>query len=157
MKRASILLSALISFFVSGCESGSVVPSRMRERFQPAQPKTQIFQGEQPAVFEAARAALRRLDFQTTRAGAAQGLLNAHSRLQASDAFGKARQYVIEVRVRALEPGSTEVSAVLREQEESSSFAGATDLVLKEHGLYTSFFAAVEQVLRQQNNPDPAP
>jgi len=78
----------------------------------------------------------------------AQGIINAHSRLQPAGTFGKAHQYTMEVRLQSLDPGKTDVSVVLREQEESTSFAGATDLVLREHALYQSFFAAVERALK---------
>ena len=126
------------------------MPDRMRDRFSAPQPKTQTFDADQRAVFEAAQTAMRRLDFQISRSGLAQGILNAHSHLQAGDSFGKARQYTLEVRLHSYEPGKTEVSAVLREQEESTSFAGATDLPIREHGLYSSFFAALEQALKDR-------
>ena len=126
------------------------MPDRMRDRFNAPQPKVQVFDADQRAVFEAAQSAMRRLDFQISRSGLAQGIINAHSRLQASDSFGKARQYTMEVRLHMYAPGKTEVSAVLREQEESSSFAGATDLPIREHGLYSSFFAALEASLKER-------
>jgi hypothetical protein len=150
MRRSLVIvLLSVCSLAFVGCESGNSLPTRMRERFNAPQPKTQVFDADQPQVFEAARTAMGLLDFQVSRAGMAQGILNAHSRLHASDSFGKARQYVMEVRLRSYEPGKTDVSIVLREQEESASFAGATDLVLREHALYGSFFAALEHALRE--------
>ena len=124
--------------------------AHVRERFNAPQPKTQVFAADPRAVFEAAQIAMKQLDFQVSRAALAQGIVNGHSRLQPGGSFGKARQYVMEVRFHSYEPGKTEVSAVLREQEESESFAGATDLPLREHGLYGSFFAGVEQALKEK-------
>lgn len=147
-------LSALV---LAGCESGSVMPNRMRERFAAPQPKVRTFEADQPVVFEAAKSALRQLDFQVSRSGMAQGILNGYSRLQAGDGFGKARQYVMEIQLQSYEPAKTEVAVVVREQEESSSFAGATDLALKEHGLYESFYAALEQALRERSGGEYVP
>ena len=146
----SILLVTLSWLTFSGCESGDAMPTRMRERFQPAQPKVQAFEADRQAVFAAALDAMRELDFQVSRSGMAQGIVNAHSRLHAADSFGKSRQYTLEVRLQELEPGKTDVSVILREQEESTSFAGATDLVVREHALYQSFFGALERSLKSR-------
>jgi hypothetical protein len=135
---------------LAGCESGNAMPERLRGRFNAPQPKIRVYEADQRAVFEAAQSAMCRLDFQISRAAQAQGIVNGHSRLQPGDSFGKARQYVMEVRLHSYEPGKTEVAAVLREQEESSSFAGATDLPIREHGLYGSFFGALEQALKER-------
>jgi hypothetical protein len=156
LMRVSFLsvLLAVSSMVFTGCESGGdAMPARMRERFQPPQPKVQVFEAERPAVFAAAIDAMRQLDFQVSRSRMAQGIINAHSRLQAAGSFGKARQYTMEVRLHSYEPGKTDVSVILREQEESASFAGATDLVLREHALYGSFFAALERSLGVRGTP----
>ena len=159
MKRAgksfwALGLAASVLLF-AGCESGKAMPERMRDRFQAPQSKIKVFEVERPAVFDAALEAMRQLDFQISRAGMAQGIINAHSRLLPAGSFGKARQYTMEARLHSFEPGKTEVAVVLREQEESSSFAGATDMPIREHGLYTSFFAALERVLKMQGtSPD---
>jgi hypothetical protein len=141
----------------SGCESSDSMSTRVRDRFNAPEPKVQVFEAERAEVFEAGRAAMRRLDFQISRAGFAQGILRGHSRLHASDSFGKARQFAMDVRFHSYEPGKTEVAVVVREQEESASFAGATDLVLKEHALYGSFFAALEAALHEEaESPKPS-
>ena len=148
-----MILVTLYSLTFSGCESGDAMPTRLSERFQPAQPKVQVFEADQPAVFAATLDAMRQLDFQVSRSGMAQGIVNAHSRLQPAGTFGKAHQYSMEVRLKSLEPGKTDVSVLLREQEESTSFAGATDLVVREHALYQSFFAALERALTSRATP----
>jgi hypothetical protein len=151
--RVSLLsvFLAVTSLAFTGCGSGGdAMPSRMRERFEPAQPQVQVFDAERPEVFEATLSAMRQLDFTVSRSRMAQGIIHAHSRLHSAGAFGKARQYTFEVRLYSYEPGKTEVSVILREQEESASFAGATDLVLREHGLYGSFFDAVERTLKER-------
>jgi hypothetical protein len=153
-----IVLLAACALALVGCESGNAMPARMRDRFQAPQAKVKVFAAERPVVFDAAREAMRQLDFQISRSGMAQGIINAHSRLQPAGSFGKARQYTMEVSLHSYEPGKTEVAVVLREQEESSSFAGATDMPIREHGLYTSFFAALEGVLKiQGTSPEQSP
>lgn len=132
---------------LTGCESFHDVPTRVRQRFEPAQPQVRNYEAAPRAVFDAAQRAMKRIDFRVVRAGAAQGTLSSISRIQPGGSFGTGRQYAMEVKLRELEPKLTEVAVVLREQEESNSFAGATDIALRDHGLYTSFFEAVAQEL----------
>lgn len=152
MRPILLLLAAVSLFAFSGCDSVGSASQRMRERFDAPQPKTRVFEADARAIFEAARLAVRRIDFQVSRAAFAQGIITGHSSLRAGDTFGKARQMSIEVRLRPDGEGKTELAVVLREQEESASFAGATDLPLREHALYDAYFAAVEQALRDKVN-----
>lgn len=142
----AILSAVAVTWF--GCASGDQMPDRMRERFQAPQAQVKVFAAERQAVFDAVREAMRQLDFQVSRAGMAQGIVHAHSRLQPAGSFGKARQYTLEVQLASYEPGKTEVAVILREQEESASFAGATNMPIRNHGLYTSFFGALERTLK---------
>lgn len=146
MRTLLALLLCSVSLMVGGCESGEL-PTRLRERFEAPQPKTRVYAAEQRAVFEAAQRAVKRIDFVVSRAGAAQGTIKGHSPLRSGDGFGIARQHSIDVRVQSFEAGSTQVAVVLREQEESESFKGATDIPLREHALYNAFFGALEAEL----------
>ncbi|ACB76140.1 hypothetical protein [Opitutus terrae] len=146
--RTFLTLSCCVAVLVvAGCDSVSSFPSRVQERFEAPQPQLRLYSAEQKPVFEAAQRAMKRIDFVVSRAGAATGIIKAHSPLRSTTSFGKARQYAFEVHVQTMGPGETQVSAVLREQEESESFAGATDIPLRQHGLYDSFFAALGQEL----------
>lgn len=147
MRTFLALSFGVVTLALAGCDSVSSLPSRMQERFEAPQPQLRLYTAEQRPVFEAAQRAIKQLDFVVSRAGAASGILKAHSALRSTTAFGKARQYTFEIHVQALGPGETQVSAVLREQEESESFAGATDIPLRQHGLYASFFAGLEKEL----------
>ncbi|HWL16229.1 MAG TPA: hypothetical protein VNR00_11530 [Opitutus sp.] len=140
------LVVVLSSLGLSGCEN---VPTRVRERFEAPQPQLRIYQAEQRAVFDAALRASKRIGFTVSRSGAAQGVIKAHSALRPGDAFGKARQNSIDVKIETLDPGLTQVAVVLREQEESESFAGATDLPLRQHALYAGFFGGLDAELGQ--------
>lgn len=155
------VLATWVAVMGAGCDSVGSFPGRVQERFEAPQPKQRLYTAEQKAVFEAAQRAMRRIDFVVSRAGAAAGVIKAHSPLRTTNAFGKARQYSFEVHVQTFGPGETQVSAVLREQEESESFAGATDIPLREHGLYESFFGELEKELgeagREPGMPAPKP
>jgi hypothetical protein len=142
----SVLFSALIITMglMTGCDSMS---EHVRERLEPAQPQVRTYAASQPLIFSAAEKALRQIDFRVTRTRAAQGILNGLSHIESGESFGKGRQYAMNVTVTQLDSGETEVAAVLREQEESASFSGATDIPLRQHGLYDSFFAALEAAL----------
>ena len=133
----------------AGCDS---MPEGVRQRFASPEPHIRVFQAAEPAVFEAAQRAVRDIGFRTTHSGQAQGVINAISEIQPANALGEARQYALEARLHAYEPGRTEVSIVFREQQESSSFSGATDIPLRQHGLYDSYFNAIDATL----GPKPA-
>lgn len=160
MRAAVLFLCGIVLLINSGCESTESMPQRMRERFATPEPKTRIFEADARSVFEAAQLAVKRLDFQVSRAAFNQGIVKGYSRLQPGDTFGKARQYTIDVRITPLDDKRIELAVILREQAESASFAGATDIPLREHALYDSYFAAFEQALREKAgaatpSPDP--
>ncbi len=133
---------------LAGCESSGDFSSRLQERFEAPKPQVRVFEVEQRKVFEAAQEALKRMDFTVTRAAAAQGVIKAHSQIQPANALNEARQYALEVTIEDVAEGKTQVSAVLREQQESASFSGATDIAVREHGLYDSFFELIAMELK---------
>lgn len=146
MRTFFALALIVLGLGMAGCESADL-PPRLRERFEAPQPKIREYQAEQKEVFEAARRAMKRIDFTISRAGAAQGIVRAHSGLRSGEAFGIARQNSLEVKIDSFTPGVTQVAVVVREQEESEGFRGATDIAVREHGLYISYFAALEAEL----------
>lgn len=150
-----ILAFAYVSvlLMVSGCDS---MPDRVRDRFAAPQPQIRVFNADQRTVYEAAQRAVRSIGFHITRHGEAKGLINAMSEIQPANALGEARQYALEVKLQSYESGRTEVAVVFREQQESSSFAGATDLPLRDHGLYDSYFNALEAGLPVKAPAEPA-
>lgn len=154
----SLLVAACLTVLLgfTGCESADM-PSRVRERFQAPQPQVRTYEMGQREVFDATVAALKQMDFKVVRARAAQGTVQALSRIQPGDAFGTGRQYAFEVEVHSVEPNRTQVSVVLREQEESASFAGATDIPVRTHGLYDSLFSRIADVLSRRVSAPPAP
>ncbi len=152
--RFLTLATLALAFFFSGCDT---VSSRISERFETVPPKTRTYQVDQKAVFEAAQTAMRRIDFQLTRTARAQGIVEGLSRIVAGNALSDARQHTIEVHLRSEEAGITYVDVLVHEQQESADFAGATNIALREHGLYASYFAALEQALREMGALPAAP
>jgi len=153
-----LLAGALLGLVlgVAGCESGDAISEHISERIAP-QPKTQTFDGDQRVVFDAAVAAVKAIDFRVTKAGAAQGLVQGISDIMGANTAGGARQFTIEVRVRSYDAKTSEVAVLLRIQEESQAFSGATDLPLKDHALYESFFEALQQALKGQGKTGSTP
>lgn len=153
MRTSLALLVAVLGFGFAGCDSTDSLPSRVMERFEAPRPKVRVYEGEQRVVFDAAVGAMKNIGFTVSRSRAAQGLIKAHSPLHPGSGFGVAKQHTFEIHVDSFEPGKTQVSVLLREQEESESFAGATDIPLKEHGLYGSYFAALDALLGRSGEP----
>ncbi len=140
--RLLFLLAAALVF--SGCES---FPERLGQRFAPPTPKEEVYEHEMATVFAAAQQALQGLDYQITRTAQAQGILNGQSRLLPTERFGRSDQYVLEVRLRALDGDATSVAAVLYEVSEGEFVAGGTSTPIREHGRYASFFETLNALL----------
>jgi hypothetical protein len=150
--RVFTLTILSLAFALAGCDS---VPS-LSERFDPVPPQTRIYKAERAAAFDAARHAMEQIDFKVTRSGEAQGIVDGLSRVETGNSFQGARQYAMDVRLSDASPGHTAVAVLLRQQDESTSFAGATDKPVREHGLYGTYFAAFEHELGQKGVPAPS-
>lgn len=141
--RLILFLGAIVTL-LSGCQA---VSSRMKERFAPVPPQVRTFEAERKAVYEASQVALRKMGFNVTRAAEAQGIVNGISGIRSSDVFRNSRQYVLELRIASYDPGVTSVSALLHEYNEGDVKAGPTDQILREHGIYDSYFEMLQRVL----------
>lgn len=141
MRALTLLGFCCVALLLAGCESFS---SRVAQRFAPSEPQVRDLAKEQSEVFQAAVRALKTIDFVTTRTAQAQGKIEAHSRLLPTDDFGAYRQYVFNIRVLQVEPGVTRVSVVLQRATEDHGGGGASSEDVRTHGLYESFFAALQ-------------
>lgn len=123
---------------------------QVREKFTPVEPRTRVFAAEPPAVYEAARTALDRMEFRVLRGGAAQGRIEAVSGVTTGNSLREARQIAMTVRLRADGEGGTEVAVNLTEilENDSSNAAGTgTETPLRDTPLYEVFFRYTEQAL----------
>ncbi|MBS0662494.1 MAG: lipoprotein [Verrucomicrobia bacterium] len=147
MKRLILLLGAVL--LLTGCDSLESLPTPS-ERYGKVEPKVRTFESDYRTTYFAAQLALKRMDWVLTKSALAQGIVNGRSAVHSENAFsGQNRQYTIEVRLNEVDDRHTEVSVLLHEQIEGDFQAGATDRTLREHGLYDSFYASLDQVLRE--------
>ena len=149
MKRLLLPL-VCATLLLAGCDSLS---SRVHERFATVPPQTRVFEASPRAVFEAGQLAMKRLDFVLTRTAFAQGIITGFSRIQTSDSFRDSRQFKLEMRLHEAGPGRTEVAVLLHEQESTAGRGLGIDTILREHGLYGSYFDALEQALKEKIAP----
>lgn len=142
----ALVLFALLGL-LAGCES---LESRVRDRFADVPPKTQVVDGESRAVYYAAQAAFKRLDFNFTRSSVADLRVEAASRINTSVAFADSRQLVAQVTIASVGPAQSEVSMRLTEQVEAQGLGGPNERPLREHGFYETYFTVLQQVLAEQ-------
>ena len=134
----------LLCAALTGCES---LPERMRERFTTVAPKTQLFEANKHAVYAAGLAAVKQVGFTLQRSSESEGTISAYSRVRPGDAVRAAQQFTLAIKLTQITDTSTEVALVLAELTEADLRVGGGELPLREHGLYASYFAALEQIL----------
>ncbi|HEX2101757.1 MAG TPA: hypothetical protein VHF69_13880, partial [Candidatus Synoicihabitans sp.] len=106
--RAYFLFGAAL--LLGGCEA---LPERVSQRFSPPVPQERVLDVPHSQVFAAVQETLTRLNYQITKVGEAQGIINGQSRLLPTERFGSSDQYVIEVRLRPLDGDAASVSVLL--------------------------------------------
>ena len=152
MKAFSLLLATL-SLTLAGCDSISDATDGVREKFVTRdEPRIRVFTAEQRATYEAARVAVDQLDFRFVRGGAAQGELEAVSKLEAGDSLETTRQITMKVRLNAapLPATGTEVTIWLKEIIETDASKAEGQGVgspLRDTALYDAFFRNLQQAL----------
>lgn len=152
MKTSLALVLFALLGLLAGCES---LESRVRDRFADLPPKTQVVDGESRAVYYAAQAAFKRLDFNLTRSSVADLRVEAASRINTSVAFADSRQLVAQLTIASVGPAQSEVSMRLTEQVEAQGLGGPNERPLREHGFYETYFAVLQQVLAEQKAVPP--
>ncbi len=144
-----ILILSVLALFLAGCEA---MPSRLSERFAPAEPQVRELETARVNVFPALEEAFERISFTVTRSRQAEGVVAGQSRILSDDSFRGARQYQLEVRVSEFDTDLTKVTVALRELFEDNTKSRASYQDLRTHGIYDSFFTALEQVLVEQGH-----
>jgi hypothetical protein len=151
VKKIPALILAAFALAVTGCESGPRLPAVFRERISPTY-HARVVASEQKPAYEAARVALRKMNYKITSGGAAQGKLEALSVLQTGDGAGSARQISISVKLAPAANGGTEVSALfseIREDSFSKREGMGTSTPMQDTSLYDVFFGYLEAALAQ--------
>lgn len=147
--RLSVLTFALGIAALTGCSSLESVslPSHVREKFSPTY-HTHLVNADQRKTYEAAKAALKAMDFRFVSGGPAQGKISALNAVVPSSNMQGARQLSLDVKLTTV-PEGTEVAALFSEVTENGFGRQdmGTSLPLRETGIYDVFFQRVEAAL----------
>lgn len=136
-----ILGLCLVALF-AGCESTS-----FGDRLEAVPPQVKTVDGDMQDVYFAAQKAFKRLDFVLTRT--TMGRVEAASAIKTSETFGDSRQTVARVKITQAEPGKCDVELTVTEEVGSSSMGGTRKQDLREHSLFATYFAMLQQVLAE--------
>jgi hypothetical protein len=151
MKLTFVFVVALLCV-LPGCESFSNATSGVRDRMATrAAPQMRTYQAPGRATYDAVRATAAAMGYRFIRGGAAQGELEAISRVGSGETLGSARQISMKVALKpTLDEKGTEVAIRLTEiiEADSSNRAGqATETPLRDTPQYDVFFRRVGQAL----------
>lgn len=149
MKKFPALLFAAAALVLAGCESGPKLPAAFRERISPTF-RPHVVAAEQKPAYEAARVALRKMNFKITSGGAAQGKIEAISELQPGEGPRSARQVSLSVKLTPATAGGTEVSAMFFEILEDNfgkRDGMGTSTPMPDTPLYDVFFRHLDEAL----------
>lgn len=151
MRILSLLLLSLT--VLAGCED---VSDHLHDRFGAVEPHSRIVTGDRGAVAAAALLACRRLGFEIGSSDASGGF-EATSRIQHGQGEGTARQLIARVTFAETGPTQTEVRILLLEEVEDASPAARGEQPLRDHGLYQTFFEALQQAMDAGPQTNAAP
>lgn len=149
MKRTARLLLAALCLSLAGCETTRhEVADRVSEKFTGPTFVRRVYAAEPRLVFDQARAIIERLGFRVTKAGPTQGVLEGVSGLASDDHLRGTRQLKVKIRLTPTLDSGTEVAVLFTEIIEADFDKGAgqgTETSLRNHPLYESFFAGLNQ------------
>lgn len=148
-RSLALVLSTLAALFLAGCESTSF-SDRVRDRFGEVAPKVQTVDGDTRTVYFAAQKAFKQLDYNLVRSNLSNLRIEAASRINTSTVFRDSRQLIAFIEITPSGPSTSDVAMRLVEQMEAPGLGGANELPLKEHGFYETYFAVLQQVLREE-------
>jgi hypothetical protein len=155
MKFFTAIAACVASALLAGCESDSLSENIHTVLGPREAPQTRVFQAEQRATYEAARAAALEMGYRIIRGGPAEGKLDALSEIAQGETRGSSRQVSMKVRmVPAAEAGtSVEVSLTEIIEENTESQPGtATETPLRDTPLYEVFFRDLQRALVEKPN-----
>lgn len=149
MNTLKLSAACLFALLLWGCNSdlGDDVRSALGPR---EAPRTQVFQADKKAAYDAVRAAVDQMSFRFVRGGPATGELEAMSGVSIGDEPNSSRQIVMKVHLTPAGDAGTEVQVSLIEtiEADSSNQPGmATQTPLHDTPLYSVFFRDVQTAL----------
>jgi hypothetical protein len=147
-RQALVLWPAVAGMvFLTGCESMS---ARVHDRFDPVEPKVQVYDGDLKTVYYASQEAFKQLGFVLTKASISSWRVEAASPINSNAALGDSRQLVAELHLSADDSEHTAVEMILTQQVHDDSLGASSQQKLREHGFYDTYFVALLEVLARQ-------
>lgn len=152
--RSSFLPLALALTAFSGCSTvkDSQIGESVREKFSGPQYHTYVIHADQRRTYDAAKAALRPMDFRFLNGGPNQGKISAINGISSDNNMRSAYQVSLDVRLNPVVDG-TEVAALFSHISEDDSvkrLGTATIDPIRENGIYDNYFAHIEEALAAQ-------
>jgi len=151
MKKITLASAFVAALLLAGCESSSLENAMPLVTLGPREaPRSRVYDADQRATYEAAKAVVNQMGYRITHGGPAEGEIVALSGVARGDEVGGARQISMKIE---LEPGpqsGTEMVLSITEiiEGDSSNLQSlATQTPLKDTPLYDDFFARVQAQL----------
>lgn len=149
MRCPLFALALVASSAFTGCSSDTIsMPGPLREKFSPSY-HTHVVQADQRKTYDAARAALKAMDFKVERGGPAQGKISGVNTVSSSQDLRSARQMSVDIKLTK-QPDGTEVAALFSEIQEDdfNKHPGmGTSNPVRESGVYEVFFQHLDRAL----------
>jgi hypothetical protein len=150
MKSLTPIAACCAALLLAGCESDlhdsveSIISAREA-------PRSRVFQADQKATYEAARAAIDQMGYRYVRGGPAEGELDALSGISSGDDVASSTQFSMKVRMTPAGDSGTNVTVSFSEimEADSSNQPGmATETPMRDTPLYEVFFRTLQQGLQ---------
>jgi len=155
MKIFTAIAACVALAILAGCESDSLSESIHTVLGPREAPQTRVFQAEQRATYEAARATALEMGYRIIRGGPAEGKLDALSGIAQGETMGSSRQVSMKVRMVPAAEGGTSVEVSLTEIIEGNTESQpgtATETPLRDTPLYEVFFRELQKALVEKPN-----
>lgn len=144
----AVLATGLLAFAgCAGFRETVNMPAPVREKFSPTY-HTHVVKADPRAAYDAAKAALKPMDFRFERGGPAQGKLSAIGNIGVSN-DRRARQLSLDVKITPIADGA-EIAALFSEttEDDFNKHPGmGTTMPIREDGIYEVYFQHVDRAV----------
>jgi hypothetical protein len=141
---------ALLVLVGGGCESvRRDFGLGVKEKIEGPSYRTEEVAADMKTAFGAAREAVAGMGYQITRSGAAQGVIEAYSRVAQAETLRSSRQARVQVTVSAYGDGAR-VAVLFTEllsSQTDTARGGATEIAIKDGAPYDAFFERLRTAL----------
>ena len=149
MKIVVVLFLAGLALGFAGCES---VRNDVREHFAEPQYQSKVVNVDQRKAYEAARAALTKMNYTFERGGPAQGKIHSVGPINTSASGpGTARQVWFDARLSPALEGGTKIEVLFSQmiEDDFNKRPGQGSLTpMRDSSIYEVFFGYVDEALK---------